>query len=527
MSKEKNVAEKENKVPMTTAVENTAGNAAAPMTTAGKNTKPWSENCPWPEPTDWSFHYDEDIILSARDEDTKELLEIKEYFDSLVECGRLNEDYSLNEDYEDQCSDDEKSFADESCSDDNSLDAEEDAGVDSDAEEDDHMIFTPRLGVDYWDDGFDIDTWREDLSAHFNLLKIALMDPHIDPTVAIRSIIHYDFINENLLRQAFTRRSFQLEYGLDGCSEELEFLGDTILSAVLTRELMRQFTENNCVYFTAPFQSKYNEGELTKLRQQFSSKEYLAARARELDLGKYILYGTGEQESESALEDMMEALIGAVTIDCNWDMNTIERVVNDLIYIQLDTPDSYLKKSYYDILNAWHQKRFGCIPVYEVHEKVKGAGNFDDRYWCDIRFIVPENDKEIYTHQRLQCGGDTRSQARERTARRAYDFIVRNGLWKNLSEAGIVPNLENSINQLQELYQKKYLDNAPVYEYEDRGNEWYVTCSTEGYRGWGKANGKVKAKKKAAHMVIIHMMISAGICKDEWQEEVFNVMMEG
>ena len=39
----------------------------------------------------------------------------------------------------------------------------------------------------------------------------------------------------------------------------------------------------------------------------------------------------------------------------------------------------------------------------------------------------------------------------ENAARRAYEFIVRNGLWKNLSEAGIVPDLENSINQLQEL----------------------------------------------------------------------------
>ena len=52
---------------------------------------------------------------------------------------------------------------------------------------------------------------------------------------------------------------------------------------------------------------------------------------------------------------------------------------------------------------------------------------------------------------------------RENAARRAYEFIVRNGLWKNLSEAGIVPDLDNSINQLQELYQKKYLEEKPEY----------------------------------------------------------------
>ena len=487
--------------------------------------KPWPENCVWSEPMDWSFNFDEDTVPDAYDEDTEDLLEIKEYFDSLVECGRLNEDYSLNEDYEDPLAslpdlllspdeDDEDSNEDRVEAEDGKVDEDENVVDDHSNEE-----FTPAKGTDYWDDGFDVEAWREDLSSHLNLLQIE----NPDPIIELRSVFNYTFINENLLRQAFTRRAFSIEYGLEGCSEELEFLGDTILSAVLTRELMRQFTENNCVYFTAPFQSKYNEGELTKLRQQFTNKDSLAARARELGLGKYILYGTGEQETDSSLEDMMEALIGAVTVDCNWEMSTIERFVNELLFIQLDTPDSYLKKSYYDILNAWHQRHFGCIPTYEVHENCNKGG---ERYTGDVRFCVPENEKGIHTRQRLTESGDTRSKAREHAARRAYDFIIRNGLWKNLKDAGIVPDAENSINQLQELYQKKYLDSTPEYEYEDRSDEWYVSCVAEGYRGWGKAAGKVKAKKKAAYMVIVHMLMSAGICKDEWREKMLQSMME-
>lgn len=461
--------------------------------------KPWLENCPWPEPTDYSFDYDEDTVPNAYDEETEKLLEIKEYYDALAKSGRLNDDYTLNEEYVDLVQKDDE-------------DGEEEV-------ED----FTPEKGEDYWDGGFDIEAWQEDLSAHVNLLQIAPMDPHKDPVIAMRSAFSYDFINQNLLRQAFTRRSFQIEHGLLGCSEELEFLGDTILSTVVTREIFRQFTECDCTSYEAPFQSKFNEGELTRIRQQFTSKEALAARARELGLGKFILYGAGEQETDSSLEDMMEALIGAVVIDCNWEMETIEKMVNELLYIQLDSTDAILKKSYYDVLNSWHQKHFGCIPTYEVSQSVNKCG---DGYWCDIRFRVPENNKGIHTNQRLHCDGETRSKARENTAKRAYDFIVKNGLWKNLSEAGIVPDLENSINQLQELYQKKYLDNPPEYEYDDRGNEWYVTCRTEGYCGWGKATGKVKAKKKAAYMVIVNMLISAGICKDEWHEALFQSMME-
>ena len=126
--------------------------------------------------------------------------------------------------------------------------------------------------------------------------------------------------------------------------------------------------------------------------------------------------------------------------------------------------------------------------------------------------------------QRLNCDGETRSRARENAARRAYEFIVRNGLWKNLSEAGIVPDLENSINQLQELYQKKYLEEKPEYEYDDSGNEWHVDCRVEGYLGWGVAKSKVKAKKKAAYMVIVNMLISSGICEDEWHDKMIENM---
>ena len=64
----------------------------------------------------------------------------------------------------------------------------------------------------------------------------------------------------------------------------------------------------------------------------------------------------------------MEALIGAVVMDCNWDMPTIEMVVDELLCIQMDTSfEGFLIKSYYDELNAWHQKRFGHIPSYKIY----------------------------------------------------------------------------------------------------------------------------------------------------------------
>lgn len=297
--------------------------------------KPWPVNCSWPEPLAYSYDYDEEMVLSGYDDETQELLDIKEYFDSFVASGRLNEDCTLNEDYVGPFHE----YRD--C--DDGFDEDADDGFDETF--DDDATFTPKKGEYYWDDGFDIEAWREDLSEYVNLIRFAPMDPYKDPVIVMRSAFSYHFTNENLLRQAFTRRSFQIEHDLSGCFKELEFLGDTILSTVVTREIFRQFTKTECLSYEAPFESKFNEGELTKIRQQFVSKEALAARARELGLGRFILYGTGEKETDSALEDMMEALIGAVVIDCNWEMETVEKLVNELLCIQLDSADNLVKKS--------------------------------------------------------------------------------------------------------------------------------------------------------------------------------------
>ena len=106
----------------------------------------------------------------------------------------------------------------------------------------------------------------------------------------------------------------------------------------------------------------------------------------------------------------------------------------------------------------------------------------------------------------------------------AYRYVVNNGLWMSLKDAGVEPDLENSINQLQELYQKKYVD-QPEYVFEEWDQDkWNCFCICGGVSGWGKANGKTKAKKKAAYMVLVRLMKSAGICEDEWEKTMWETM---
>ena len=479
-----------------------------------KRRKAWPADCLWPEPVwdgrdggmRWSA---DDADIMTLDEDAQDLLEIREYMDSLVEEGRLNEDYSLNEDF----------ISDYNDISDNDEDDEE---GDSDEEEDGQ--FEPEIGIDYWEEGFDLESWEYDFEDHMNLIKIPTSSH--DPVPVIRDVIGYEFINENLMRQAFTRRAFGLEYGV-GDSEELEFLGDSILNTVVTREMVRQFSDVITIKPQAPFRSRYTEGEMTKIRSRFVSKEHLAARAAGLGLDKYILYGTGETKNDSAAEDMMEALLGAVAMDCGWDWQVLETVADRLVCIQITAPDEFLKTSFYDLFNAWHQRHFGRMPEYEVYGSQRtGKHGKQHLFYCTIRFSVPDNDKGVWTSQRIDVEEETRGKAREYAARRAYYFVMDQGLWINLADAGIVPSLENSINQLQELYQKKYLEDKAEYDFEELPQDrWRCECTCGGVNGYGDAGSKTGAKKKASYMVLVRILSAAGICKKEWKEEMYRTVL--
>ena len=460
----------------------------------------WPENCVWPEPIwdgDGDFWELEMAEMQELDEDGEDLKEIKEYMDELVEEGRLLPDYSLNPDYHIW----------------DNGENDEDGGEDPENENEDKE-FRPEKGIDYWDDGFDLDTWLDDLSHHINLLKINACNPLEDPIIAIREALHYDFINENLARQAFTRRAFAEEFGLTGDSEELEFYGDSVLNMIVTREMFKKFSDVNTIKVDAPYRSAFREGDLSKVRARFVQKEHLNSRVAELGLDRFILFGSSEMPNESAREDMMEALIGAVAVDSGWNWDVLEDVVDRLINLQLDKPDQFIKKSCYEMLNSWHQRRFGCIPTYEVDRSFRKEST--TLYVCLLRFQVPENDKGIWTSQRVEAEELTRSEARERAAEEAIRFIKQNGLWIRLTDAGMEPDLENSINQLQELYQKKYVNEAPVYQFGEFGKQWQCDCGCDGFEGFGRATGKTKAKKKAAYMLLVRLFKSAGIANEEW-----------
>jgi len=116
------------------------------------------------------------------------------------------------------------------------------------------------------------------------------------------------FKNTRLFEQAFTHRSFLNETKEKMPSNErLEFLGDSILSFVVSQYLYETYQD-------------FDEGMLTNLRSLLVNTKSLAEVSKRLSLGEFLKLSKGEEESQgrqnqSLLADCYEAFIGGLFLD--------------------------------------------------------------------------------------------------------------------------------------------------------------------------------------------------------------------
>ena len=129
-------------------------------------------------------------------------------------------------------------------------------------------------------------------------------EPDLD---ALMGRLGYRFLDPSLLRLALVHRSFQSENDEPDSNERLEFLGDAVLGWVVADHSFHRLPDDP-------------EGRLSDLRQAVVNTHALAERAREIDLGSFVMLGRGEatgggRDKDSILADTFEAVIGAVYLD--------------------------------------------------------------------------------------------------------------------------------------------------------------------------------------------------------------------
>lgn len=198
----------------------------------------------------------------------------------------------------------------------------------------------------------------------------------------LEALIGYEFRQEGLLRQALTHSSYANERHMKKLSdnERLEFLGDAVLEIVSSEYLYRNYP-------------KLPEGDLTKFRASIVCEPTLALCTREIDLGRFLNLGKGENQTggrnrKSILSDALEAVIGAIYLDGGFEKakEFIHRFIltdiehKKLFYdsktiLQEVVQGSYEEPLHYELLaeeGPDHDKSFRVEA--RIGDKVIGAG---------------------------------------------------------------------------------------------------------------------------------------------------------
>lgn len=146
------------------------------------------------------------------------------------------------------------------------------------------------------------------------------------PIEGLERTIKYTFKDKNIILTALTHSSYANEQkarkAVCQCNERLEFLGDSVLSLVVSEYIYDKYKDKP-------------EGDLTKIRASVVCSRSLASLANEINLGSYLLLGKGEEETgrtnPKILENAFEALLAAIYLDSNHSKKRVSEFLLPII----------------------------------------------------------------------------------------------------------------------------------------------------------------------------------------------------
>ena len=192
-----------------------------------------------------------------------------------------------------------------------------------------------------------------------------------------QTLINYKFKDSLLLIESLTHRSYLNENKTKKSYERLEFLGDSVLEFWISDFLFRTFPD-------------FPEGKLTNLRALSVCTQNLSLVAKKINLGQYLFLSLGEDRgggrlNDSILEDVFEALVGAIYLDSN--LATTFEFLN--LHLLPEVKKLSQKKVYKDpksIFQEIAQAKFNITPHYQVlsesgpdHQKTFKVAVFIDK----------------------------------------------------------------------------------------------------------------------------------------------------
>jgi ribonuclease III len=172
-------------------------------------------------------------------------------------------------------------------------------------------------------------------------------------------LLHIPLGDGQFLNEALTHKSYAHERKMTPSynNEKLEFLGDSVLGLVISQH----------VFETYP---GVTEGGLSKVKSVVVSAQVLSEKAKNLNLGEYILLGKGEEKSggrtrPALLADALEAVIGAVYLVGG--LSAAQKLILSFLSEDVDKVFSgRIEKDYKTLLQEHFQKTQKLAPMYEI-----------------------------------------------------------------------------------------------------------------------------------------------------------------
>jgi ribonuclease-3 len=236
-----------------------------------------------------------------------------------------------------------------------------------------------------------------------NLIKQLISDKTATEEIAnleqLQEVIGYHFTDSSLLKAALTHTSYHSKEEKYSAFERMEFLGDSILGLIVAEFIFNKFPH-------------YTEGNLSKLKAKLVSRKFLALKAKEFNLGKYILLSSeaarnGGRLSRSILGDDMEALICAIYLDS--DIKAAADFIHKFIVKNYKSPLAEEDMTNYKSkLQEFTQSKYQVVPEYKIISE-----NGPDH---DKTFTV-----EVYINQKLWGSGkgNSKKEAQQQAAKSA------------------------------------------------------------------------------------------------------------
>jgi ribonuclease-3 len=224
---------------------------------------------------------------------------------------------------------------------------------------------------------------------------------------ALDRLLGVRFRDAGLRDLALTHRSFAFENDLLVNNERLEFLGDAVLSIVVTDMAFREFPE-------------MPEGDLAKLRAAIVNMGALAEVARDLGVGRFLLLGKGEEmsggrEKSSILADVLEALLGAIYLDRGLDAarTLIVRVFRPrmIAYVRGEG-----ERDYKTILQELASSELRALPDYRISER---GPDHEKEFTATVYLVGKEWGSGM---------GRSKKEAEQQAAHRAYVRLTERAL---------------------------------------------------------------------------------------------------